>query len=248
MGNRISTTPQPIIMTSSFLKEKVIHDMVKLNNLDSSELKKLVGDDNICWELINLLELEHQNLVNISDLWRFPWLTKLEMQSNLIEKIEGLETLKHLKVLDLSFNFIKHIEGLEKLFSLTHLNLTSNKISVLENLQQLHRLEMLLVRHNKISSFSSVLHLSQLLNLYSFGIEGNLLMNEDNSHLRVLSILPQLKILDFKAVTKKNLEEAFEKFPIAIKKHNLSDFTSALNPKCESKIPILCEVKVYPEV
>ena len=50
-------------------------------------------------------------------------IVKLQMDNNIIEKIEGLECLLNLEWLDLSFNNIEVIEGLDKLTKLKDLTL-----------------------------------------------------------------------------------------------------------------------------
>jgi Leucine-rich repeat (LRR) protein len=60
------------------------------------------------------------------------YLEKLQLDNNLIERIENLDHLVNLKwlgkilYLDLSFNCIKEIKGLEKLTQITDLSLYNN--------------------------------------------------------------------------------------------------------------------------
>ena len=61
-------------------------------------------------------------------------LEKLQLDNNVIEKIENLGHLVHLKWLDLSFNNIKKIEGLESLVNLADLSLYNNHVSFLDGL------------------------------------------------------------------------------------------------------------------
>lgn len=65
MGNRIATTIDPIIMTAEFLEEKVIQYMVHMQDLDMSELQKLVKIDGIENEAVFSFHLESQsNYIN----------------------------------------------------------------------------------------------------------------------------------------------------------------------------------------
>lgn len=50
-------------------------------------------------------------------------LVKLQLDNNIITRIQGLESLTKLKWLDLSFNMIEKIEGLEELRLLEDLSL-----------------------------------------------------------------------------------------------------------------------------
>ena len=53
-------------------------------------------------------------------------LTKLQLDNNIIVKIQGLDGLVNLRWLDLSFNLIERIEGLDKNKKLEDLSLYSN--------------------------------------------------------------------------------------------------------------------------
>jgi Leucine-rich repeat (LRR) protein len=53
-------------------------------------------------------------------------LTTLQLDNNIIVKIQGLEGLVNLRWLDLSFNLIEKIEGLDKNKQLEDLSLYSN--------------------------------------------------------------------------------------------------------------------------
>ncbi|XP_055929863.1 dynein regulatory complex subunit 3-like isoform X1 [Argiope bruennichi] len=214
MGNKIGTLQKPVVMTKAFLEEKIIWELARVEDLNISELQRLVKMDGIERNLVLSLQLEHQSLLNISNLWKFTLLTKLVMANNYIEEIEGLETLSNLQHLDLSFNCIKVIKGLDGLINLEYLNLSYNEITHLENLDNQKNLETLLVRHNKIKSFENMLYIAQFENLFCLGIEENPLMEMDNGRLRVLGVLPQLKFLDFILVTENELQEALLLYPV----------------------------------
>jgi hypothetical protein len=53
-------------------------------------------------------------------------LEKLQLDNNIIQKIENLDHLVNLHWLDLSFNLVKEIEGLDKLVNLKDLSLFNN--------------------------------------------------------------------------------------------------------------------------
>ena len=52
---------------------------------------------------------------------------KLQLDNNIIEKIENISHLTNLEWLDLSFNNISRIEGLDSLLKLTDLSLFNNR-------------------------------------------------------------------------------------------------------------------------
>jgi Leucine-rich repeat (LRR) protein len=111
----------------------------------------------------------------MENLWLFNNLTKLQMDNNIIERIEGLDTLQKLTwlgkmfknlnpiifsqffcCLDLSFNNITRIEGLDSLTGLTDLSLYNNRITVLENMDTLKKLNVFSIGNNQIDDENSV--------------------------------------------------------------------------------------------
>ncbi|GFT55718.1 hypothetical protein NPIL_184741 [Nephila pilipes] len=100
MGSKISTSRQPVIMTKTYVEEKFVHDLALVEDLNISELKRLVKMDGIESSLVLTLKFEQQRLLNIANIWKFSLLTKLEIANNFIEEIEGLDTLSRLHHLD----------------------------------------------------------------------------------------------------------------------------------------------------
>ncbi|KAL0478698.1 hypothetical protein AKO1_008275 [Acrasis kona] len=101
-------------------------------------------------------------------------LQQLFLQNNLIEKIENLYHLKDLRYLNLAINSITKIENLESNEVLTKLDLTINYIT------DIFSVENLSCNH----------HLRELT------LTGNPICNIKAYRLFVISVLPQLKILD----------------------------------------------------
>ena len=54
-------------------------------------------------------------ILRIDHLWEFTSLTKLQLDNNIIERIENIFCMPNLKWLDLSFNRIEKIENLDQL-------------------------------------------------------------------------------------------------------------------------------------
>ncbi|XP_035226717.1 dynein regulatory complex subunit 3-like isoform X2 [Stegodyphus dumicola] len=241
MGNRVSSIHQPTVMTDAFLEEEIVNHVAQDEDLDVSELHRLVKIDGLHPSFVLSLNFENYSLINIADLWKFTYLKKLEMPNNLIENIEGLAALSHLEYLDLSFNYIKFISGLEGLSNLKHLNLSSNEIWLLENMEHLKKLEMFVIRHNKMTSFNNIRYITQFDNLYSLGISGNPLSQNAEIRLQILVLLPQLRYLDFSMVTEKELREAFEKYPLKLKANDVDLF---MLKETEKTFPSLCNKQI----
>ncbi|PRD25180.1 UNVERIFIED_CONTAM: Drc3 [Trichonephila clavipes] len=97
MGNKLSTSQIPIIMTKTYVEEKFVHDLAVVEGLNIPELKRLVKMDGIESSLVLSLQFEHQRLLNIGNIWKFSLLTKLEIANNFIDEIEGLDSLSRLR-------------------------------------------------------------------------------------------------------------------------------------------------------
>ena len=109
--------------------------------------------------------LVHLDIVEIDNLIGIESLLKLQLDNNIITRIQGLDSLTQLKWLDLSFNLIEKIEGLDNLRQLEDLALFQNRITILEGLDTLENLNVLSVGNNMIISLDdSVRYLHRLRN------------------------------------------------------------------------------------
>ena len=98
-----------------------------------------------------------KDIVEICNLTGMEKMQKLQLDNNIICKIQGLHELVHLKWLDLSFNLIEKIEGLEKNRELEDLSLFSNCITELSGLEELSKLNVLSIGRNKIVNLETTL-------------------------------------------------------------------------------------------
>ncbi|KAI9138749.1 hypothetical protein BKA69DRAFT_749151 [Paraphysoderma sedebokerense] len=98
-----------------------------------------------------------------------PHLTILDLSSNDIERIDGLELLQSLKSLNLSNNKIRQITGLSALTKLQRLYLSYNLIEKLAGLVHLHgnhhKLELIDLRGNEIKDIKEIYYLVGLTKL-----------------------------------------------------------------------------------
>lgn len=172
-------------------------------------------------------------------------LEKLQLDNNIIEKIENIGHLTNLKWLDLSFNRLRSIEGLETLVNLTDLSLYNNKIMVLDGLQNCSKLNIFSIGNNQIRSFEEVIayfgrssdkktkfKYLQVLNVFGnpFTIKDGSRDAEYEAHL--IALLPNLRYLDYIFIDekkRKEIRESDEKF------------------KGEDQVKFLMELKVEEE-
>ncbi|NXV83580.1 DRC3 protein, partial [Atlantisia rogersi] len=141
------------------------------------------------------------DILQIDNLWQFENLTKLQLDNNIIEKIEALESLVHLVWLDLSFNNIEVIEGLDTLVKLQDLSLYNNRISRIEHMDTLQELQIFSIGKNNLTTMEDVIYLRRFKNLRTLNLTGNPFCNDEQYMLFVIAHLPDLVYLDFKLVS-----------------------------------------------
>jgi len=148
------------------------------NNLTSTALNTLtyLQDADFSSNKIETLEsLDH------------PMLEKLNLNSNHIERVSGLnpEVLINLTTLELRGNKLQSLEGIVELRSLKNLYLAANKIKDLNGIENLQNLQKLHVRDNQISDLNGFSAKNKKLNYINF--RGNEITSLDEiSKLRVL--------------------------------------------------------------
>uniref|UniRef100_A0A4W3IAT2 Dynein regulatory complex subunit 3 n=1 Tax=Callorhinchus milii TaxID=7868 RepID=A0A4W3IAT2_CALMI len=146
------------------------------------------------------------DILKIDNLWQFKTLTKLQMDNNIIEKIEGLETLINLVWLDLSFNNIEIIEGLDGLINLEDLTLYNNRISHIENMDSLANLQIFSIGNNHLNQLENILYLRRFQHLRTLNLDGNSLCEDERYKIYIAAYLPNLVYLDFRLIDK-NIRE-----------------------------------------
>lgn len=127
---------------------------------------------------------------NIKGLSNLTNLVKLNLDCNNIEDISSLANLYNLEELSLQVNKIKNIEPLAGLVNLKVLNLTDNNIEDISSLVELKNLEYLYLQINEIKDISILLELPELKIL---DIDDNNVLNtlEGNSFCEIINILKE---------------------------------------------------------
>lgn len=142
--------------------------------------------------------------MEIDNLQGMEKLQKLQLDNNIITKIEGLGNLVNLTWLDLSFNMITVIEGLDKCTKLTDLTLFQNRITKLSGLEYLSELQVLSVGSNQLASLEdSIDYLRKLKNnLQVLRISNNAFQKQRNTEYKKYTIarLKNLKYIDYELI------------------------------------------------
>jgi protein TilB len=129
-----------------------------------------------------------------------------------LEKLENLDLIPQVEILYLQNNQISKIENLTKLKSLKYLQLALNNISKIENLTALESLEKLDLTVNFVKNPMDVLELVGLEHLRELYLTGNPCSQVKGYRKYVITVLPQLKILDSKEITTSERIEARQEF------------------------------------
>ncbi|OPJ87394.1 leucine-rich repeat-containing protein 48 [Patagioenas fasciata monilis] len=181
------------------------HNSIEPNVIDDEMIQKAI-EEQYPEDIGQLAKKE--DILQIDNLWQFENLTKLQLDNNIIEKIEALECLVHLVWLDLSFNNIEVIEGLDTLVKLQDLSLYNNRISKIEHMDTLQELQIFSIGKNNLTTLEDVIYLRRFKNLRTLNLTGNPLCDDERYMLFVVAYLPNLMYLDFKLVSDSTREAA----------------------------------------
>ena len=116
--------------------------------------------------------------------------------------------------INLSDNSISEINYLPQLKKLKTLMLINNRISKIENDFAINCpfLTNLVLTNNKISDLKQIDNIASCKSLEKLYLVDNVVTKMKNYRLYVIYKIPTLRILDFQRVTKKEREEALQKF------------------------------------
>ncbi|KAE9041957.1 hypothetical protein PR003_g5486 [Phytophthora rubi] len=116
-------------------------------------------------QILRLLNLQNNVIRRIENLLGLPNLIFLDLYNNRIEKLENLHLVPNLRVLMMGKNRLRTIENLECLKKLDVLDLHSNEIEQMQNLNELKELRVLNLGGNMISTVENVDRLTLLTEL-----------------------------------------------------------------------------------
>ncbi|CAB1448093.1 unnamed protein product [Pleuronectes platessa] len=203
---------QPILMDEELVQKAVDEQTPR------DQAGRIARAEGIHLDEVLAIRLDFRNILKIDNLWDFTSLTRLCLNNNLIERIEGLDLLVNLTWLNLSFNRIERIEGLESLRKLEYLNLSNNRISVIENMGEFENLTHFLISNNLLEQLDNVLSLRKFKKLFDINLSGNPLSKEDGYTYFIAAFFPNLTCLDFRLLSEEKKKEASIKHYLAVEK------------------------------
>lgn len=137
-----------------------------LSGCDLSEIPEQVKQ--MSW--LKELDLSSNQISGIGGLEMLQGLVRLELGNNQISKMEGINILSALQWLDLSGNKINKIDGLVGMHNLSNLWLPNNQIIKIEGLETLVSLKWLHLSSNQIKKIEG---LKGLNNLWAIHLQAN---------------------------------------------------------------------------
>jgi len=158
------------------------------------------------------------------ELSKLTQLTSLDLGSNQLTEINGLENLVQLSGLNLSSNLLTEIKGLEQLAELSLLDLSGNQIIEIKGLEQLTQLTQLLLYNNQITEIKGLEKLTQLTSL-------NLSSNQltEIKGLEKLTLLTEL-VLSYNQLTEvKGIENLTQLTLLVLFHNNLTELKGLEN-------------------
>lgn len=181
---------------------------------DNSEPRREEARKEIDFKDVQVLLFSFKNILRIDHLLGFDSLVKLQLDNNIIEKIENLGHLVALEWLDLSFNNIEKIENLDNLTRLTDLSLCNNRITTVENLDALTALNVLSLGNNGLKQIDHLCkYLRKFKNLRTLNLVGNPVQRDpsvcsEEEYKNFLLAYIDLRYLDYRLVDKADKKKA----------------------------------------
>ncbi|XP_073437082.1 leucine-rich repeat and guanylate kinase domain-containing protein [Dendrobates tinctorius] len=196
--NKLSTLFDFIPPKNLRVVDLSFNDITSMKDLSAhSALTTLILNNNHIQEIIGLekcTSLKHVNLAH-----------------NNINTISGFGSLP-IRMLNLASNQIKNITGLENLKSLQTLDLSSNQITSLEGLEGLKFLQTLNIQDNEICQISEIAFIEELPMLHILNLIKNPVQEQAEYWLSVLFMLPKLTELDQKKIRVEEKVAAVNKY------------------------------------
>ncbi|XP_051879952.1 LOW QUALITY PROTEIN: dynein axonemal assembly factor 11-like [Pristis pectinata] len=142
-------------------------------------------------------------------------LEEITLHQQEIEKIEHIDKwCKDLKIVYFQNNLIPKIENVGRLKKLEYLNLALNNIERIENLDGCEFLKKLDLTVNFVGELTSVESLKVNVHLEELFLVGNPCYEFDSYRKFVIAVLPQLKWLDGKEISRSEQIQALQDFPM----------------------------------
>ena len=187
------STPEPTEEPSTTPESIIPEYMLELDHQDLTDLSSI---ENI--SMLTDLSISYNRLISLDELKESVWLDYLSFQNNSIKEMEALSDMKYLSLLNGGNNQISDLEPISDLTSLEVLILSNNEIRNIDTLHNLEALTVLGLDGNK--DIVDITVISNFKNL-------NTLMLSDTG---VTDISPLYELKNLKLVSLSNTEVPME--------------------------------------
>ncbi|XP_072196544.1 leucine-rich repeat and guanylate kinase domain-containing protein isoform X2 [Excalfactoria chinensis] len=216
-----------------------------LKEVDFSHNQIPKMQDLSAYQSLTKLLLDFNNIEEIRGLEKCHSLTHLSLSHNRLTAISGLANLP-IRILDLSSNLLEKITGLDSLKTLWKLDLSSNRITSLKGLEGHDLLEVINLEDNKIAELSELEYIKDLPLLRTLCLLKNPVQEQTDYWLYVIFMLQQLTELDLKKISVEEKVDAVNQYDpppevVAAKDHMTQLMYSMLQPQriFDSTLPSL---------
>ena len=173
---------------------------LNLSNNSFVEIFPKKGKKNKNFNLQNLiyLDMSSNQLINLNGIQYFSKLKKLKIQQNSISKIDTLDKMNQLNYLNISFNKLRSCDktNIGILPALKIFICDNNYLKNITCFEKYYSLEILSFNNNKITDMGCLENLSRLENLASLSLINNPITKIVNYRKIIIYVFQNLRILD----------------------------------------------------
>eukprot|EP00294_Goniomonas_avonlea_P008177 CAMPEP_0114559746 /NCGR_PEP_ID=MMETSP0114-20121206/11084_1 /TAXON_ID=31324 /ORGANISM="Goniomonas sp, Strain m" /LENGTH=706 /DNA_ID=CAMNT_0001745233 /DNA_START=21 /DNA_END=2137 /DNA_ORIENTATION=+ len=202
---------EPAVIDEELIRKAIVPPTTAEGGTLSHEKREELRKE-IEFHEVETLMFSFCNILKIDNLVGLDKLVKLQLDNNIIHKIEAVEHLTNLQWLDFSFNNISKIENLNTLTKLKDLSLFNNQISVLENLDTLTNLNVLSIGNNEIKALDNLIYLRRFPELRLVNCAGNPVSKDLEYRPYVIAHVKGLQYLDYRLVEESAVVTAKEQY------------------------------------
>jgi Leucine-rich repeat (LRR) protein len=201
---------KPVSLTEAFVEELLARpESSNSTTLACSGMNVVAVSLSLPLADIRVADLSNNGLTKLDGIQFLKHLTELNVENNQLVDITDVGHLVELRKLELGSNYISNVgHCLTGLKSLTLLSIENNKLTSLSCFSELENLLELYVGENLIDDLKEIRHLSNLKKLLVMDLWGNPLCKDKEFRLFCIFHIKDLKVLDGYPIQPKEIEDS----------------------------------------